>query len=748
MSNKVLIVDDSSVNRYVLESLLKEDGLEVTSAGHGKEALNKARINPPDLIVSDILMPVMDGYALCRQLKSDEALKHIPVVFYTATYTSPKDEKFALSLGVDRFIRKPIEPEQLMSIFREVLDDNQAGKKMMTNPLGEEMEFFRGYNEILFRKLEKKISDLEMANKQLKMSEEKYRLTFENISDVIFMVDTDLTVLSISPSVERILGYKPQDFVGRPVSDLGNILTPESLEQAKTDIGSILKGETISLTVYRFIAKDGAITVGEVSGSPIWQGGRVIGMICVARDITERKKVEEALEESEKQYRELVQYAPAGIYEIDYETGRFTSVNDVICEYTGYTREELLTISLFNLLTEESQKVLSERLEKLVADQEVSGLVEYCIRRKDGDKLWVLLRARYTYQEGRLKSATGVIYNITERKAAENALRANEEFLRNIVENIPNMVFVKDVKDLRFLKVNQAGEALLGYSRQEIIGKKDHDFFPKNQADFFTEKDREVLKKKQLIDIPEEVIQTRQRGERILHTTKIPIMGKEGKVEYLLGISEDVTERKQAAIELKLSLEKLRKAMDGIIQAIALTVEIRDSYTAGHQRRVTDLARAIAREMGLSEDQVEGVRMAGIVHDLGKFGVPAEILSKPTKLSDLEFGLIKIHPQIGYDILKDIEFPWPVAQIVFQHHERLDGSGYPQGLSGGDILLEARILAVADVVEAIASHRPYRPALGIDKALEEISQKKGIIYDPKVVEVCLKLFKEKKYMLG
>jgi PAS domain S-box-containing protein/putative nucleotidyltransferase with HDIG domain len=208
---------------------------------------------------------------------------------------------------------------------------------------------------------------------------------------------------------------------------------------------------------------------------------------------------------------------------------------------------------------------------------------------------------------------------------------------------------------------------------------------------------------------------------------------------------EEITERKRAEEELQDSLEKLRKALGGTIQAIALTVERRDPYTAGHQRQVADLARAIATEMGLSKEQVDGIRMAGVIHDIGKTSVPSEILSKPGQLGDIEFSLIKTHPQVGYDILKTIDFPWPVAEIVLQHHERVDGSGYPQGLPGGEIMLEARILAVADVVAAMASHRPYRPPHGLDKALEEISQNKGVLYDPEVVDTCLKLFTEKGF---
>jgi HD-GYP domain-containing protein (c-di-GMP phosphodiesterase class II) len=203
-----------------------------------------------------------------------------------------------------------------------------------------------------------------------------------------------------------------------------------------------------------------------------------------------------------------------------------------------------------------------------------------------------------------------------------------------------------------------------------------------------------------------------------------------------------VEERTDALEE---SMGKLRKALEGSIQAMARAVETRDPYTAGHQQRVADLACAIAIEMKLPKDMIEGVRMAGVIHDLGKISVPAEILSKTGKISDIEFSLIKTHPTVSYEILRPIDFPWPIAQMVLQHHERDNGSGYPFGLHRHEILLEAKILGVADVVEAMASHRPYRPALGVEVALEEISEHSGTLYDFDVVQACVKLFREKRF---
>jgi len=221
------------------------------------------------------------------------------------------------------------------------------------------------------------------------------------------------------------------------------------------------------------------------------------------------------------------------------------------------------------------------------------------------------------------------------------------------------------------------------------------------------------------------------------------------RTEALLRSNEqlrrEVDHRRNVQRELQQSLDHLKKIIGGSVMAIAMTVEKRDPYTYGHQQRVAELARAIGVEIGLSPDQVEGLAIASAIHDIGKISLPAEILTKPSHLSSLEMSLIQAHSQAGYDILKSVEFPWPVAQIVLQHHERLNGTGYPQGLSGEGILKEARIVGVADVVETMSSHRPYRPSMGLDKALEEISAKKGILYDPEAVDACLALIEGKHF---
>jgi putative nucleotidyltransferase with HDIG domain len=209
--------------------------------------------------------------------------------------------------------------------------------------------------------------------------------------------------------------------------------------------------------------------------------------------------------------------------------------------------------------------------------------------------------------------------------------------------------------------------------------------------------------------------------------------------------SKDITKRKRAEEELLINHEKLRKTLNDAIGMMSKMAEMRDPYTAGHQRRVAHLATTIAEELKFGNIQMENLHIAAVIHDIGKMYVPSEILSKPGKLSDIEFGLIKTHAQAGYDIVKSMDFPCIIAQSILQHHERLDGSGYPNNLKGDDISQEAKIMAVADVVEAIASHRPYRAALSIDKALEELTKNRGKLYDPEVVDTCLNVFSEKGF---
>ncbi len=373
---------------------------------------------------------------------------------------------------------------------------------------------------------------------------------------------------------------------------------------------------------------------------------------------------------------------------------------------------------------------------------------------------------------GNIVAGVETLEDVTSLKINEVLLRQAEEKYRSIFENAVEGMF-QTTPDGRFLSINPSFAKLIGYSSPEELiscitdlGKQLY-VNPEDRILF-----KEIIGKSGVIE-DYEVQQYRKDGSIIWVSINARcVYDERGALKYYEGTFEDITSRRLAEEELKHTTKKLRQSLAGTIQAISHTVESRDPYTAGHQRRVSNLARSIAQEMGMSRDTIDIIRMAGAIHDIGKISVPAEILSKPGKLSDNEFNimkdhsqtgydilrdvaqparpgkmtdiemnLIRVHPQSGYDILKDVELPYPIAEIVLQHHERLDGSGYPRGLRGDEIILEARIISVADVVEAIASHRPYRPALGIDAALEEIQKNKSILYDERVVEACIRLFR-------
>lgn len=322
----------------------------------------------------------------------------------------------------------------------------------------------------------------------------------------------------------------------------------------------------------------------------------------------------------------------------------------------------------------------------------------------------------------------------------EGEIGESERFLSTIYNAIGSIITVIDT-DFKIIHANHVALKIFG---QDVIGSLCYAALRGADSPCPDCPSRKTLMDKEGVC---RVIYN-QKFAKYWDARSYPVLRKDGEMRCMVEIMSDITDRQMAEEAVQHSLEKLRKALGGIIQAMAHTVEAKDPYTAGHQRRVAELARAIATEMGLSREHIDALRMAASIHDLGKLTVPGEVLSKPGKISEIEFLLIKCHPQAGYDILKEIEFPWPVAQIVLQHHERMDGSGYPLGLLGEDILIEARILGVADVVESVSSHRPYRPALGVDKALGEIAEKRGLLYDPLVVDCCLKLFIEKKFTLS
>jgi PAS domain S-box-containing protein len=312
------------------------------------------------------------------------------------------------------------------------------------------------------------ITERRTAERKLQESEERYRSHFENVDDLIFTMDRNLQITSVSPSVKTMLGYGPEDFVGKDFTAVRELMIPDQYELSYRNAKKIIDGQLMKLTEYTLKARDGRQIIAEISGAPLLKDGEVTGTISVVRDVTSRKVVEKALGESEERYKQLVKYAPAGIYEVDYENEKFISVNDVMCQYTGYTWKELMAMKPFDIFAEESRQQLYERYEKLLAVEQVPDTAEYIIQKKNGEKMWVLINARYHYEERKLKEATGVVYDITRRKEAEKKMKESEDRLRTILESMPVMLVAFDERG-DVVGWNEHCEKVTGYSRDEVI---------------------------------------------------------------------------------------------------------------------------------------------------------------------------------------------------------------------------------------------------------------------------------------
>ena len=587
------------------------------------------------------------------------------------------------------------------------------------------------------------ITDRKRAEEALRERESFLQKIFDIIPVGLWFVDKNGKLLRGNPAGVKIWGAEPKVnpseygvFKARRLPS-GEEIAPGDWALAHT----IREGVTVVDEMLEIDAFDGKKKVILNYTSPVLDDrGALQGAIVVNLDITERKEAEDKI----KKQTDAMEAAIEGMALLNKDE-EYTYMNQAHARIYGYENAGELIGKSWRILydADEIQRFDAEIMPKFGQTGYWQG--EALGMKKNGSKF---------PQEISLTALEGgglicVVHDITERKRAEAELVESKALIEAVVENVPLMIFLKESTDLRFVIFNRAGEELLGHDRRDLIGKNNLDLFPPEQAANFMAKDREVLDGEAgMLDIPEEPILTAKKGERLLHTRKVRIHGFDGATKFLLGISEDITERKRAEEELRGTLESLRKAVGTTIQVMVSAVEARDPYTAGHQLRSADLARAIAAQMGLPQEKIEGLRMVGSIHDIGKLSIPAEILSKPSKLTNIEYSLIKEHARMGYEMLKDVESPWPLAEIVYQHHERMDGSGYPRNLKGDEILIEARILAVADVVEAMASHRPYRPTLGTDAALEEIEINQGTLYDADAVDACLTLFREKMYPLS
>jgi PAS domain S-box-containing protein len=578
---RILIIDDDAHFRRTFADVLKVNGYETVAANEAESALRVARDNPPSVAVIDLKLQDTSGLEVLRQLKQSSPDTECIVLTGHASQDSAIQ---AVNLGAYSYVQKPYDLDQLLLTIRRASEKSEAVKA-------------------------------------LRESEEKHRLVVESASEGIVFVDLKGTVREVNLKALELSGFRREELIGKNFATLLSSLRMDAA-QVLLAFKKVITGKSSPYDEWTLVNKRGEEIRFIAHYSVVRKRDRVVGLSVILEDVTQRRRAEVDLRESEEKYRVLVEQSLQGMVVAQDLPPRLAFANRALGEMVGHTVEELLSLSpeeVTGLIHPEDQAMFFQRYRDRLQGRPAPPDYEFRAIRKDGSECWLEMHA----------------------------------------------------------------------SRIEYQGA------PAVQAVFV-----------------------------------------------------DVSDRKQAERELRESYETVRNTLMRTVNALAAAVEKRDPYTAGHQLRVADLAVAIATEMGVPRDQTDGIHISGLIHDIGKIYIPAEILGKPSRVTDIEMMMIQTHPQAGYDVLSAVDFPWPVAETVLQHHERIDGSGYPRGLSGADILIEARILSVADVVEAMASHRPYRTAHSTEEALEEILRNRASLYDPDVVDAAQKLLTHGRYELG
>ena len=418
-------------------------------------------------------------------------------------------------------------------------------------------------------------------------------------------------------------------------------------------------------------------------------------------------------------------------------------INEILSHWKESDLKRVIAPGSMDTFSDTVHKWITEHAERSASERDAPMELE--LIRKDGSTIWTETKNSFLRNsDGGRTGFFSITRDISARKHAQETLLKSEERYRSILESIEEGYFEVDLSG-NLIFFNNALCRIMGYPKEELMGMNNREYTTPKTSKQAYETFREIYDTGKPAKIADYEIIRKDGSIRIHDLSASLLSDSSGRPAGFRGVIRDITDRKATGLELEKSYDKLQNMLEETIRTLAFTVEVRDPYTAGHQQRVAQLASAISRKMSLSSEEVRGVEMAALIHDVGKIQIPAEILSKPGLLTSDEMALIRTHPEVGSNILKGIEFPWPISEIVLQHHERVDGSGYPQGISGKEMYIEAKIIAVADVVEAMVSHRPYRSALGQDKAIEEISQNKGILYDTEVVEACLSLLTEEGF---
>ncbi|MDD5263715.1 MAG: response regulator [Candidatus Bipolaricaulis sp.] len=802
---KVLIVDDERSIRTTLSEFVKEDGHDVWTAENATDGLRLFSEVAPDVVVTDIVLPRVDGITLLRRIHEQSPETQVVVITGEPTVDTAAE---AVRQGAFDYLAKPITGGEIRATVASAV----RVKRLADDRLRLALENLRYRSH-----LEEEVT---RTAGELRASEARYRAVVEHATEAIFIAQ-DGVIPFANAAATTISGRSMEELRTRPFADL---LHPDDRAPVLDAYSGQLEGSQVpDFDEFRIVCADGSVKWLRLWSVVIdWEGRRA--SLNVARDVTEHKLLEER--ERLRQARvhgmdaTLVSLAmqPA-LYEGDLEAAlrviaeRVADTIDVERVEVWIGDEDQGAASCAELFLRTLRRHAQGRKPSLTVHPTYSAALqaERAIIASDacGDPRTSEYAEAHFIPLGigavidvavRLGGAVAGIFSVehvgpprawepeevdfvksaaalvsvamesSERRRMEQALEQSEAEYRALFEDSPASVFVEDfsgikrrldelraqgvvdlgayldahpefvddcIREIRVVDANEAAVRMHHATDKADFLRRIGQNFPPTGKSGFRDRLCAIWRGDRVFDM---VAQDRALDGNPLYTAirwSVP-PGHEETLDRVLLSKTDVT----SVVE---SERKARRTLDGVIEAIGRATESRDPYTAGHQRLVTDLAVAIAGELRLEERVIDGIRAAGLLHDVGKLAIPAEILSKPSVLSRMEMELMKGHPEAGYEILKTVDFPWPVPKIVLEHHERLDGTGYPRGLDGAAICIEARILAVADVVEAMASHRPYRPALGIGPAIEEIVKGRGTAYDADVVDACVRLFRESRF---
>ncbi|MEW5826031.1 MAG: HD domain-containing phosphohydrolase [Candidatus Bipolaricaulota bacterium] len=798
----VLIVDDERSIRATLAEFIQMDGHQVRTAENSAEALRLLAERAADVVVTDILLPGMDGVELLRRVHGMQPTTQFIVITGEPTVETAAE---AVRQGAFDYLSKPIYGDAIQAA---VLRAARA------KTLIDERRRLEAENEQYREHLEEEV---ERKTRALQESEERHRAVIENAVEAI-LVAQDGFIRFANPAATLLSGFSLDALMARPFLEM---VHPDDRPLIEQRYRERLEGtRPTGPYAFRILRNDGEERWAEVRAVRFeWDGAPAT--LSFLRDVTQERaaRLHEEIRrrQIESLTRALVEIAVSPRFNAPDLDAAYREATEIAAVQLDVERvsvwrfagdgEHARCVELYErgarrhssgapeLLDPHPRYSAALHVERVIAagdavhDPRTSEFApDYfrplgigatldagirrggmlvgilCCEHVGGPRAWTAEEAEFA---GSLAGLVAVALEADERRRAEAALERRELEYRSLFEDSPVSLFVEDfsriqrsfeslraqgvvdlgayldahpevidelIASIAVVDVNEAAVRLHGAkNKQDLLARVADHFHPASKPDFRSRL-LSIWRGERLFDVT--TVDTTLDGKELFTALRWSIPpGREETLDQVLLAKTDIT-------SLVESESRIRRALDGTIEAIGRATETRDPYTAGHQRRVTELAVPIAEVLGLSEDRVAATHAAGLLHDIGKLSIPAEILTKPSRLSPMETALIRVHPQSAYDILKTVEFPWPIAEIVLQHHERLDGSGYPLGLRGGEILLEARILAVADVVEAMASHRPYRPALGIEAALDEVKRGRATLYDAGVVDACLELFRD------